>query len=222
MSDNLVIFTRFPVPGKTKTRLIPALGATAAAELQRRLTEHTLATVEPLGDDRDCAIEIRYAGATLPVMRTWLGDQHTFRSQCDGDLGARMGDAFIAAFEHEAKRCVIIGIDCPTLGINHVRAAFNALRTSDLVLGPATDGGYYLVGLTADRATTAIPALFEGMQWGTDTVLERTRDRATQQKLSIALLEPLDDVDRPEDLAQLELTTLAARTKPDRPDADHA
>jgi len=215
MRNNLVIFTRFPTPGETKSRLIPALGATAAAELQRQLTEHTLATVEAPGDDRDYAIEIRYAGATRHAMRTWLGDRHRFRRQRDGDLGARMGDAFTSAFQHDSERCVIIGIDCPALGLHHLREAFHALRTSDLVLGPATDGGYYLIGLTANRATSAIPALFEDMEWGTELVLDRTRDRAMRQELSVALLEPLHDIDRPEDLAQLEQTPLAARAKSD-------
>lgn len=226
MSNHLVIFTRFPVPGKTKTRLIPALGADAAADLQRRLTEHTLAGMMPLADAGVCAIEIRFADATLSEMQNWLGERHRLRSQCEGDLGERMAEAFSNAFEGGAQRCAIIGIDCPALTANHVQQAFDALASSDLALGPATDGGYYLIGLTRAGAGSVVPGLFDGMAWGSDTVLEDTLRRATHARVTHALLEPLDDVDRPEDLAQLDVSALKASPREadqtDPGDGDHA
>jgi rSAM/selenodomain-associated transferase 1 len=106
-----------------------------------------------------------------------------------------MQRAFDFAFQQNHKRVVIIGADCPGLRASHMTQAFRSLRHKDLVLGPATDGGYYLIGLSHYEKS-----LFKNMGWGTDTVLAKTLTLAEQKGLSIELLEKLSDVDRPEDL----------------------
>ncbi|MBW2059251.1 MAG: TIGR04282 family arsenosugar biosynthesis glycosyltransferase [Deltaproteobacteria bacterium] len=193
--DRLIVFTRYPEPGKTKTRLIPSLGPRGAAELQRRMTEHTMARARELRRIRPLHIEIRYDGGAEHLVRTWLGPGFSYQSQGGGDLGRRMAVAFRDAFLDGADRVVLVGTDCPDLTENHLGEAFDSLKKTDVVLGPARDGGYYLIGLRQARAD-----LFLDMPWGTEKVLERTRQVAEGLGASVRLLEALGDMDRPEDL----------------------
>lgn len=195
----LILFTRYPEPGKAKTRLIPALGLEGAARLQRQMTERTLTISRHLEQSRDVSIEVRYEGGNRDQMRQWLGVGLSFQHQGDGDLGVRMARAFRKAFQAGMRRVMIIGTDCPGLTAELLQQAFDALEKTDLVLGPATDGGYYLVGLRRE-----LPELFEEIPWGTDEVLELTMRKASQIGLRPAFLESLDDIDRPEDLQLLE------------------
>jgi len=192
----LILFTRYPVPGRTKTRLIPALGPECAAELHRRLTEHVLGrAVSPAGA---WEVEVRFQGGNRRKMASWLGEGFIYRPQGPGDLGRRMLRAFRGAFREGAEMAALVGSDLPGLGGRIVEKAFCLLRRADLVLGPALDGGYYLVGMKAP-----CPGLFEGIPWGTGRVLEETLARAGRLGLPVELLEPLADVDRPEDLGSL-------------------
>jgi rSAM/selenodomain-associated transferase 2/rSAM/selenodomain-associated transferase 1 len=193
----LILFTRAPAAGRVKTRLIPALGAEGAAELHRRLVLRTLRTAAAFCRQASVDLEIRVDGGREEAMRHWLGDGWRFRAQCDGDLGARMADAFAAAFQEGARSAVIIGSDAPGLTPAHLAAAFDALSRTPAVFGPAVDGGYYLVGLARP-----MPALFRGVPWGSDTVLaDSLRILEREGTAKPPLLEPLEDVDRPEDLA---------------------
>jgi len=191
----LIVFTRWPEPGKSKTRFIPVLGADGAADLQRQMALHAISHAREVARREQVALEVRFAGGTADGMREWLGGGMDYHPQGEGDLGARMERAFRDAFSRGAERVVLVGTDCPGLDEAVMRAAFAALRGKDLVLGPATDGGYWLIGLRRPA-----PALFEDMPWSTDSVLERTLDRARSLSLSVHTLEPLPDVDRPEDL----------------------
>lgn len=193
--ERLIIFTRYPEPGRTKTRLIPALGAEGAAALHRRLTEQALATARRLAAQHAVALEVRYTGGDAAAMRQWLGTGLYLCEQGEGDLGSRMREAFHTAFEEGCERVVIIGADCPGLTSDVLSSAFAALHRHDLALGPASDGGYYLIGL---RRT--VPQLFDGIAWGADSVLWRTLQIARGLGLQFVLLEQLDDIDRPEDL----------------------
>lgn len=193
--ERLIIFTRYPEPGKTKTRLFPALGPERAAILQQRMTEHTLAQVQLLQSTLPVSVEVRFTGGNRRRMRSWLGPKLTYQAQGKGDLGQRMARAFQAAFRAGMQRVVIVGIDCPELDGVILGKAFQELQQHDLVLGPATDGGYYLIGLRR-----LVPQLFQDIAWSTDRVWEQTIAIARQQKLSVGSLPPLDDVDRPEDL----------------------
>ncbi|MFH1267055.1 MAG: TIGR04283 family arsenosugar biosynthesis glycosyltransferase [Planctomycetota bacterium] len=195
MSERLIVFTRYPEPHKSKTRLIPALGAVGAAVLGREMTRHALRRASELADERPVSIEVRFEGGDEALAERCFGPATCYRAQRGGDLGARMNDAFDSAFRAAAGRAVIVGTDCPGVTAPVVREAFDRLEHHDLVLGPATDGGYYLIGLRGPA-----PRLFRGISWGGETVLEETLRAAVEMELSTSLLAPLDDVDRPEDL----------------------
>lgn len=195
MQERLIIFTRYPEPGKTKTRLIPALGADKAATLQRQMTEYTLDRVRQLQHQRPTTVEVRFAGGDLNLMKSWLGFDLVYQPQGEGDLGTRMGRSLAVAFQDGIDRAVIIGTDCPGLNAELMTLAFEVQLSHDLVLGPALDGGYYLLGLRY-----FIPELFIGINWGTSEVLQQTVNIAKKLNLCIAYLPQLADVDRPEDL----------------------
>lgn len=204
--EQLTVFTRFPEPGKTKTRLIPVLGPEGAAKLQRRMTEDTLRQARGLARKRALVIEVRYEGGDSLQMRRWLGEDLLYRPQGDGDLGARLTRAFQKAFATGTKRVVIIGSDCPDLTADLLQTAFDSLAETEVVLGPAQDGGYYLVA-----TNRFIPELFEGVPWGTERVLSQTRQILERLRIPAKLLAPLADVDRPEDLSHLKKELPACR-----------
>ncbi|MEM8720920.1 MAG: TIGR04282 family arsenosugar biosynthesis glycosyltransferase [Cyanobacteria bacterium P01_G01_bin.39] len=195
MSETLIIFSRYPEPGKTKTRIIPALGAAGAAALQRQMTEHTLNTAQQLLSERDLKLEVHFSGGDQQLMAQWLGADLTYISQASGDLGHKMRSAFERAFELGNQRVLIIGIDCPDINQAILNQAFDSLQNQDLVLGVAADGGYYLIGLNQTYYQ-----LFNNIDWGTDQVLNQTKNIASKLKLDVGYLRPLSDVDRPEDL----------------------
>jgi len=197
----LLIFTRYPEPGATKTRLIPLLGPEGAAKLQRQMTEHLLSNISRLVRTRPLVVEIRFAGGDARLMRNWLGADFLYAAQGDGRLDQRMTIALTAAFDAGAKAAVLIGTDIPGITAEIIRRAFDALRRNDAVFGPAADGGYYLVGLREGVLKRALPTLFAGLPWGTNRVLALSLERAAELALSVALLDALEDVDRPEDLA---------------------
>jgi rSAM/selenodomain-associated transferase 1 len=190
----LAILAKAPAPGTVKTRLIPALGAAGAAALHEHLIERTVATV--------CAAAI--GPVTLWVTPAaphpcFMGLASRYpialAAQPEGDLGARM----LAPCEAPAGPAIVIGTDCPALTPSHLREAADALRAgSDVVVIPAEDGGYVLIGSREPQ-----PALFTGMTWSTDQVMTETRRRLAGAGLAWHELAPLWDVDRPEDLARL-------------------
>lgn len=192
----LIIFTRYPEPGKTKTRLIPVLGAESAANLHRQLTETVITQVKEL---QNVLIEVHFTGGNQQLMQAWLGENITYRQQSEGDLGRRIATAFQTVFNNGIEKVVIIGSDCPTLNYQLIEEAFAALFQHELVLGRAADGGYYLIGLKR-----LIPELFTGINWGTSEVLQQTVKIAENLKLAVAYLTTLSDIDRPEDLAILD------------------
>ncbi len=193
----IVVFTRYPEPGTTKTRLIPLLGAEGAADLQRRMTEQTISRVRRFCAARpDVEFAVAYAGGDEKRMRDWLGQGVRLRPQGPGDLGARMRRAVEESSAEGYGAVVLVGTDCPGLQTDHLRDAIDALEDHDLVFGPARDGGYYLIG-----CTRPIPALFDGIPWGTSGVLERSLDAARREGCRVRRIAELEDVDRPEDLA---------------------
>jgi rSAM/selenodomain-associated transferase 1 len=196
----LIVFTRYPVPGQTKTRLIPRLGAVGAANFQRQLTEHMLTVIQDFmtdcqARDQPLDVEVRFTGGDRPAMAAWLGDRWCYRNQGEGDLGNRLHRTFSEAITAGYSRILAIGIDCPGITTNGLYQAVTWLQDRDLVLGPALDGGYYLIGMRH-----FYPELFQGIAWSTDQVLAQTLAIAHDLNLAIATLEPLADIDRPEDL----------------------
>ncbi len=195
MSDRLIIFTRYPEPGKSKTRLISALGAEGAAKLQQQMTEHTITIARQLLGDSSISIAVYFAGGNKNLIQDWLGNDLLYCPQLEKDLGSRMQAAFADAFNEGFQRVVTIGIDCPQLDKVLLLEAFESLEKNDLVLGPATDGGYYLIGLQQ-----IIPQLFIGINWGTSEVLAMTQNIVNELHLNCYYLPILSDIDRPEDL----------------------
>ena len=192
----IAVFSRAPVPGQAKTRLIPSLGAEAAARLQRAFLRRTLQTAvsAQLGPvSLWCA-----PGCAHPAFQQCRVDfDLSLHQQCEGDLGKRM----VAAFERLCAQypVLLIGTDCPALMPAHLHSAASALREGDdAVFLPAEDGGYVLAGLRRVESR-----LFTDMPWGSAEVMAATRRRLLQSALRWREPVLLWDVDDAEDLARL-------------------
>ena len=191
----LIIFTRYPEPGITKTRLIGALGANGAAELQRQMVERVVGVASELKASTGIAIEIRFSGGDDSKMRQWLGNDIAYAGQIGLNLGQRMDNAFKDGFDQGFDRIVLVGSDCPELTADILEEAFQVLDHHPVVLGPAADGGYYLVGLKQRRSN-----VFQEIPWGTGNVLEKTCQAISFLGVSYVLLKQLSDLDTPEEL----------------------
>jgi len=196
--DHLLVFARVPKPGTNKTRLIPALGAEKAAELYRQFVGGTLRQARQWMSGGGGRVTVCYTGGSMSEAQTELGPDLHHTPQIESGLGERLQFATRAAFAAGAARVVVIGTDCPALTAADLQRAFQQLEHHDVVLGPALDGGYYMIGLRADH-----PNLFDGIDWSTAVVFEPTRQRAQAMNLQIHVLRPLSDVDHPEDLLPL-------------------
>ena len=185
VAPKLSIFARLPEPGKVKTRLIPALGGAGAARLYSRLLGHTVEIARSSGLE----FELRVTGGEAAAFHQLFGSDVAVVDQGEGDLGARMARVGAPA--------LLIGSDCPGISVDLLRAAAGALQDRRVVLGPANDGGYYLVGFSEP-----VPFLFEDMEWSTPRVLSETLARMAARGMGPAILPELADIDTPEDLAQ--------------------
>lgn len=200
-APHLLIFARYPEPGKVKTRLVSALTPQVAARLHRRMTEAVVkiarAARRAAVTRGEMPVTIWYTGARRRDFRAWLGTDLGFAEQASGDcdLGVRMLDAFEAAFQSGAGAVIGVGSDIPGLTSEILEQAVEGLRSKNTVVGRAADGGYYLIGMKSVH-----PSLFEGIDWGTGRVYAQTCERIRRLGLSVADLPPLRDVDRPEDL----------------------
>lgn len=190
----LLIFTRYPEPGSVKTRLIPTLGSEGASKLHSMMAKHTIKQLESLS----ALTEVCFTGPGIKEMQAWLGKTLSYYPQGDGNLGEKLQRAFARAFGQGEDKVVVVGTDCPDLTTAHIHRAFELLDESDLVLGPAEDGGYYLLGLNRLENN-----LFASIPWGTAEVLQVTLYKARLLGLKTILLEQLSDVDRPGDLRRL-------------------
>jgi len=188
----LALFARRPRTGEVKTRLSPAVPSPIACDLHRAMIEDALAAAA--GAEADERI-LYWTGAAEGRDSTALPAEVRERDQRGGHLGERLEHAFDELIASPGDRAVIFGADCPALDSDALAAAFDALDSHDLALGPAHDGGYYLVGLRK-RA----PELFRDIEWSTSRVLEQTLARASRAGLIAAVLPALDDLDTPEDL----------------------
>ena len=180
----IALFAKYPVAGRAKTRLAPLLGDNGAAEVHRRLVERTLATMRESG----LPFAMWTTGASHEEFAAWLGEDVPLIKQGEGDLGARLSRVPAPA--------ILLGADIPGLTARHLRDAAQALEVHEAVIGPASDGGYYLLGLARE-----LPFLWQDMSWGTDLVLRETEVRLKAADVPYKLLGQLDDCDRPEDLA---------------------
>jgi glycosyltransferase A (GT-A) superfamily protein (DUF2064 family) len=125
--ERLIVFTRYPEPGTTKTRMIPKLGARGAAELQRQMTEHLVSRLSDLKELPPEAVEVRYEGGSEKLMKDWLGPAFSYCPQGEGDIGFRMAHALVVAFEKEVETVLIIGSDVPDITAELIKRAFDSL-----------------------------------------------------------------------------------------------
>lgn len=191
----IVAFARAPELGRVKTRLASELGDPAALaayhELGRACWQAVLAARSALG----CRALVAFTPAPAEqVMRDWLGGADAYFAQPAGDLGHRMLAAIAAALAGGAQRVVLIGTDCPQLSHPAMADALAALDDADVVIGPATDGGYYLVGMSRPHAV-----VFADVPWSSSLTLAITLERAAAAGLRVVQLSTLSDVDTAED-----------------------
>ncbi|HEY6947277.1 MAG TPA: TIGR04282 family arsenosugar biosynthesis glycosyltransferase [Gemmatimonadales bacterium] len=185
---SLVVFARAPELGRVKTRLAREIGEAAALEAYRELGKAVLGAVGRLGA---CDLVVAFTPADREAsVRAWLGPAPRYEPQLEGDLGARMLGAVAGRFAAGAAKVLLIGTDCPGLNPELLETAFARLDRADTVLGPAADGGYYLVGMKRP-----IPELFEGIPWSGPTTLSATLARAAAAGVSVALLDERRDID---------------------------
>jgi rSAM/selenodomain-associated transferase 1 len=193
------VFARYPEAGRAKTRLIPELGAEGAAALSQELTDRTLRIVKRAATELGADLTVYFTGCDADRMRAAFPGNYGYRDQSDGDLGERMYAAFDTAFAEGYAPVVLVGTDCPELTEELITSAFDQLTDHDVALGPAADGGYYLIALRAP-----VPVLFKGIDWGSASVFETTVSAANNHGLSVATLPLLRDIDRPEDVRYYE------------------
>jgi len=195
-ATRIVIFAKAPVSGLAKTRLIPALGADQAARLARRMLLRTLreAQAAAVGPVELCVTP----GPSDPAWADWPPRAGiAWSEQSEGDLGARMADAFGRAFVDGFRRVLLVGSDLPDLPGALFETAFAALGHHHAVIGPTLDGGYYLIGF---RPQTFLPAVFQTIPWGTTRVLAETLAVFRRHGLSVHQLPVWRDIDDLDDL----------------------
>lgn len=189
----LLVFAKAPRPGRVKTRLAADVGAEEATRIYRSLGS---TVVDAVRRGPWTTVICHAPADAREAMEAWLGTEGLrFRPQSDGDLGRRMEEAVAEAFDGGAASVCVVGTDAPGVGAGLVARAFEALEDADVVLGPARDGGYWLVGMDRPR-----PELFRRVPWSTPRVLEITRTRIRRASLLEHLLPVLADVDRLDDV----------------------
>ena len=189
MRDALIVFLKAPRPGAVKSRLARTIGPLPAAALYRSLAEAVVRGTDPLGAADYERLYFFAPADARTEMEEWMGARDWIPQE-GADLGTRMAGAFDEAFRRGARRVAIVGTDVLGLSRRHVRDALASLDAHQVVLGPARDGGYYLLALDRPR-----PALFEAIPWSTNSVLPATLARARALGLTVRTLEELGDVD---------------------------
>lgn len=193
----ILFFLKHPLPGQVKSRLAAVIGAVAAVRLYRAFVEDMLDTIDRTG--LSCRIYVHPPDA-LPAVSSWLGRRRSYQPQEGADLGERMANAFRGIFLDGVSRAVLIGSDLPDLPADLLQKALDALKQSDAVIGPARDGGYYLVGFQRE---TFLPDVFQDIAWGSADVFDRTMERFRSGCASVHVLPIWADVDTVGDLRSL-------------------
>jgi len=193
----LLFFIKSPEKGKVKSRLAAVIGDELAVKLSKEFATQMLSTLQK----GDFSFHVYfYPKGALSTLKEWLGDQYPYIPQKGKNLGERMRNSFMEAFDMGFKRVVLIGSDIPDLPLEFIQEAFTSLDEKDAVIGPAYDGGYYLIGF---RDKTFSTQVFEGMAWGTKRVFGDTMKVLKNINHRVHTLKPLRDVDRIEDLKHL-------------------
>jgi len=193
----ILLFIKAPVLGRVKSRLAAAIGEKAALDLYENFVLDSLATVEKTGIPfRICV----YPPEAEKEAASWLGDRYRFMPQEGIDLGERMESAFLACFSEGLERVVLMGSDLPDLPSAVLEAVISSLKQNDVAIGPASDGGYYLIGFNKD---SFLPEIFHGIAWSTKTVFEKTMTVLRDSGLAIQQAPQWHDIDTLADLKAL-------------------
>ncbi|WP_449258192.1 TIGR04282 family arsenosugar biosynthesis glycosyltransferase [Chlorobium limicola] len=196
----LAVLTRNPAPGRVKTRLASTVGTETALHVYRTLREYTAGVINK------CHMEKAvFYSDDIPAHDCFLGGDTLAFLQGGHDFGARMHHTFTTGFSLDFRRVVLIGTDCPEIDTCIIETAFTELENHDAVLGPARDGGFYLIGLKQER-----PELFRDRTWSHALVLHETIDILDRNGASYFLLPELQDIDTFEDLKQSRLWPIKA------------
>lgn len=190
MNKTLIIFVKNPIPGKTKTRLAASVGHEKALKMYQQLLDYTEEQTAALPATK----KLLFYSEAIVTDDGWSKDVFDKRVQSGPDLGSRMQNALQAAFQEGATQVIIIGSDCPGVTTDLLKSAQEKLEQHEVVLGPATDGGYYLLGMNA-----FYPSLLQGIAWSTESVATQTRQQAIAAGLTLGELTTLSDVDYLED-----------------------
>jgi uncharacterized protein len=190
MDNAIIIFVKNPVPGKVKTRLAAAIGNDKALRIYLELTAHTLYAAENVMADK-------YLYFSDEIDNSICKNMLSFRKavQSGAELGERMKNAFKDLFAASYQKVIVIGTDCPGINAVVLQSALNDLSDADVVIGPASDGGYYLIGMKQLHTQ-----LFDNVEWSTSSVLHTTVNRCIHTNLRYKLLSELNDIDEEKDL----------------------
>jgi rSAM/selenodomain-associated transferase 1 len=195
MKKNVVIiFLKYPRPGKVKTRISGKIGNAKAVRIYKTMATRITGNIGRPNPHYASQLFVDIK-AGVPYVKRWLKPERPLLLQKGKGLGKRMDNAFRLVFRKQFEKALLVGTDVPALNRGLIRKAFSALEKTDAVIGPAMDGGYYLIGLKRP-----CPALFSDIPWSTPRVLPLTLKRLKQQGMSYVLLRPLRDVDTVEDL----------------------
>jgi len=189
----IALFVKAPIPGRVKTRLARDIGDAAACSIYRRLADHTVDQIQAGG----FPLALFFDGDEELLPGNWKQHARLCIRQQGDDLGQRMAAAFCCLFTEGMKQVVLIGSDIPGIDASYLKQAFNLLDSHDLVIGPALDGGYCLIGFNRHSCTSTV---FQQIPWSTDQVLKRTLAAAESSGLSIGMLPALRDIDTLDDL----------------------
>jgi rSAM/selenodomain-associated transferase 1 len=193
----VLIFVKYPMVGQVKTRLAQQTGPEIAAEVYRNFVIDLLATLHNL----NAPLRIFFEPAdALQKFHQWLGTEYSYFPQSGGNLGEKIKNAFLHGFADNFSKLVLIGSDIPDLPPDFVNLSLGALDTHDAVIGPSSDGGYYLIGFSKEGF---LPQTFENIAWSTDSVFEDTISTLKRHKTKVYLLPQWHDVDTLEDLYSL-------------------
>jgi len=193
----ILLFVKYPEKGKVKLRLSKVLQEEVVQELYRCFVQDTLAMIKKI----DVPFFICfYPPGTKNKFQNWLGSTLIFLPQNGIDLGERMKNSFTDVFTKGFHKAILIGSDSPDLPEDFIKQAFTTLETKDAVLGPAVDGGYYLIGF---QTTTFTPSVFQDIHWGSPMVFQQTLKKINQTHRSVGLLPIWNDVDTITDLKNL-------------------
>lgn len=197
-TENCILFlVKYPSSGRVKTRLAEQIGRDVATDLYKSFVADILTTLRVMNVNFKIVF---YPPDAEKKFQQWLGKEYSYVPQIGKDLGQRMKNAFLKAFSGGFHRSVLIGSDLPDLPAEYLKLGFEALETNDVVIGPSSDGGYYLIGF---KKEAFLPDVLEGITWSNSNVFEQTLNNLKQHTHRVYLLPQWQDVDTLTDLKSL-------------------